>query len=247
MAVRDDPSSVILGQLRTQLLGMPVSVKQSSSSVRQLVRIVSHPDGNVSILIPAWNDILSPFGRRLGLVRHWYEQAHAVAVETLRRDGIRLLPILIDLRTEALRRNLRDTFAPWIDLFPFDPLTVTEEQFYEWCVTWRGPGPVAVWGECEVSALPQSREFRNQWRVHETLGVHVDPQLEQDERWRRLLVERDRLLQQSNDLFLEALETGQNLETMKAYRQALRSISPALGDPRTVAPLSSLRLEGTPQ
>jgi len=280
-------STEMLDVLRPQVVGIAVPDEPSPSRTRSLVRVFSRPDGGVSITIPAWNDGLSPFGKRLGVVRHWYEYAPMIAIETLRREGIQLLPELIDVRTTALRKNLRYTFAPWIALFPFDPLTVTEEAFYNWCVrnptgygvwepgqtiqmptqrvvghriyeavtegrtgqmepvhesgeatdggvVWRYIGTGKLWGDCDRAAIPQSREFRNQWRVNETLGVHVDPALEYDERWRRLLAERDLLLQESDKSLMLAIETGEGLEQVKTYRKALRSITPALGDPQAV-------------
>jgi len=285
----------VLDVLRPQVVGITVPDEPSSSRTRSLARVFSRLDGGVSITVPAWNDGLSPFGKRFGVVRQWYAYAPMIAIETLRREGIRLLPELIDLRTEALRENLRYTFAPWIALFPFDPLTVTEEDFYKWCVrnptglalwepgttirvkdaqgrplsvqrvvghrfyeavtegctgqlepvhesgeatdggvVWRYIGTGKLWGDCDRASIPQSREFRNQWRVNETLGVHVDPVLEYDERWRRLLAERDLLLQESDKSLMLAIETGEGLEQVKTYRKALRSITPALGDPQAV-------------
>ena len=248
------------------------------------VRVYECPDGALAITIPAWNDGLSPFGPRLGRVRLWYEYAHLMAVHTLRQENIRLLPELVKLRTEALRRNLRYTFAPWTELFPFDPFTVSEEQFYEWAcrnatgygrweprtmippryrngviepayrtvddrfyeamtngvtgyvepthadgavsdggVIWQYRGTGTLNGDCDVGDLPPSREYRNQWRC---LGgqVKVDPLLEADERWGRLLLERDRLLKESSEMLLEAMETGEGVAAVKAYRRALRKI-----------------------
>ena len=99
----------------------------------------------------------------------------------------------------------------------------TEGEVSDGGVVWRYFGTGTHYGDCDRADLPSSREYRNQWRVS-LGGVVEDPVLVTAELRRRLLIERDRRLKESGELLLTAMETGEGVETVKAYRRALRAM-----------------------
>jgi len=177
--------------------------------MRHLRRIYQRPDGGISIIIPAWDDRFSPFSPQMAPVRAAYEEADA--------NG---------------RKAIWVQHLNWTALFPFDPFTVTEGEFYEWSVTRACPADWVSLGDCPVSDLPPDREFRAQWR-HDGKKVYVDPALETAERWVRIRKERNQLLSDSDGPMARANEQGSKVQEWKTYRQALRDV-PAQADPRSI-------------
>ena len=87
-------------------------------------------------------------------------------------------------------------------------------------------------GEVEESDIPQTREFRSCWRLNGS-KVRVDPALETEERWKRVRVQRDKLLAESDGNMLRAKDLNQKVSEWESYRQALRDI-PTQSDPKTI-------------
>lgn len=85
----------------------------------------------------------------------------------------------------------------------------------------------------DTADLPPSREFRNQWRFRGG-KVQVDPDLETEERWRRVEVEAQRRLKESDGDMLQALERGDaTIGPLRAYRNTLRNVR-GQTDPRGI-------------
>lgn len=87
-------------------------------------------------------------------------------------------------------------------------------------------------GEVEHTELPASREFRNQWR-HLDGQVKPDPILETEERWKRIRIERNKRLDDSDKKLLRVQDQGGNVNVWKVYRQALRDVT-IQSDPKNI-------------
>jgi len=75
----------------------------------------------------------------------------------------------------------------------------------------------------DVSELPASRAFRNQWR-HDGVSVKVNMALARVEKMKQIREKRNNLLAATDGEFLKQTETGGATSVLKAKRQALRSI-----------------------
>lgn len=77
----------------------------------------------------------------------------------------------------------------------------------------------------EHTDIPQSREFRDQWRMNGG-SIEVDSTLETQERWKRVRAERNKRIQESDGKILRAQEVDQaKVDQWKTYRQALRDVT----------------------
>ncbi len=87
--------------------------------------------------------------------------------------------------------------------------------------------------ECDHTELPQSREFRGQWRIKDG-KVEVDPVLETEERWKRIRIERNKRLDESDKSMLRIQETEPAKSGVwKTYRQELRDVTEQ-SDPKNI-------------
>ncbi len=126
----------------------------------------------------------------------------------------------------------------WIDATKANgDKTPTDEEFYAYCVkagildSWmsRGDMPLA-----DYKAL--DRDFRMQWRWNASAKCpKPDLTLETAERWKRIRVERDTRLTDSDKKYLRALDVEPTKAAdWKQYRQALRDIPQKQSDPKQI-------------
>lgn len=76
----------------------------------------------------------------------------------------------------------------------------------------------------QEASLPQDHEFFDQWRMPG--GAVIEDATEvRNERWRRVQVERDKRLKESDSDLLNLIETAGDQTAMKAYRAAVRDVT----------------------
>lgn len=63
------------------------------------------------------------------------------------------------------------------------------------------------------------------WRFIDGVGITVDEELLNEKVWQAIKLKRNELLKESDTYLIRLVESGQDTESMRLYRQALREIT----------------------